>query len=823
MRPMATHEIHSNSSEEDASEKPTAPLSHSLPSHEVESSIILPNPSLPRGVSSDFYIDESMLYARQLSDFNTIDWRNAHDEIPPFEQALSHVSSSVPWYRQIIFSLKDTLGRIEGWILVALMSVLTAVTASYIEVAVEFMTDARLGFCSGIPFLNQRYCCGSTRAVDEITGTCIHKDILPYDGKTHFTRSNWMFWGDIYRFIPSESLYFFSNYATYTIIAALFAMLAALFVNTYSKRAAGSGIPEVKTVLGGFVMRKLLGGICLFTKCIGLCFAVASGLSLGKEGPFVHIACCWANIISRFSMHYSTNEAKKRELFSAAAASGVTVAFGAPLGGVLFSLEEVSTYFPAKTLWMSFFAAVTTAVCYKNLDPRATGRLSLFQLDTSSFVDSWHLFELIPFALLGIIGGILGAVFVHLNIRWISVRKTFGGIFARPVMEVMFVGCISAILCYPFPMLRILSSSLLRGLFSPCGPNQAANPFLMCASSSDSISQFSYYLTSSSIIINLCIAMSIKLILTVITFGTEVPAGLFIPSLAIGACYGRLMGLFMVELNESAQFLNCDRCIQPEVYALLGAASMLGGVTRMTISLVVIMFELTGGLTYIVPFMIVILISKWVGDALCEGGIYDCHILLKGYPYLHMGETDELTYRASAVMEKNLTVITRKGNTVASLLHLFRRYAYRGFPLVESTETNVLQGYIVVENLRHCLATALLKEHIHSNTMVSFDLPSCSKSPYRDETIISTLSRGIYTSDSEPSASSPFSYGTTRSSRTVESPVQIGTKKDLLITRDAMGNMMLNASAFVDAHPMQFISETPMLQIQNAFKQLGLR
>jgi len=106
-------------------------------------------------------------------------------------------------------------------------------------------------------------------------------------------------------------------------------------------------------------------------KTITLVLAVASGLSLGKEGPLVHVACCCGNIFSYLFPKYSKNEAKKREVrgrvlgvarvsacvwllmssevrlfscaqvLSAASAAGVSVAFGAPIGGVLFSLEEV--------------------------------------------------------------------------------------------------------------------------------------------------------------------------------------------------------------------------------------------------------------------------------------------------------------------------------------------------------------------------------------------------------------------------------------------------------------------------------------------------
>ena len=65
-----------------------------------------------------------------------------------------------------------------------------------------------------------------------------------------------------------------------------------------------------------------------------------------------------------------------------------------------------------------------------------------------------------------------------------------------------------------------------------------------------------------------------------------------------------------------------EPCVTPGLYAMIGAAAALGGVTRMTVSLVVIMFELTGGLSYIVPIMVAVLVSKWVGDAIIKDGMY---------------------------------------------------------------------------------------------------------------------------------------------------------------------------------------------------------
>jgi hypothetical protein len=84
----------------------------------------------------------------------------------------------------------------------------------------------------------------------------------------------------------------------------------------HSLQAAGSGIPEIKTILSGFVIHGYLGGRTLFTKAVGLSLSVASGLSLGKEGPMVHIASCVGNIVSRFFYKYETNEGIFREKVS---------------------------------------------------------------------------------------------------------------------------------------------------------------------------------------------------------------------------------------------------------------------------------------------------------------------------------------------------------------------------------------------------------------------------------------------------------------------------------------------------------------------------
>lgn len=228
------------------------------------------------------------------------------------------------------------------------------------------------------------------------------------------------------------------NFVVYCGFAVLCASISFYLCRTMGPYACSSGLPEVKTIMGGFVIHGFLGVWTGIIKTIGVVFAVGSGLCLEKESPMVHIACCVGNIIPRFFQKFARNEAKKREVLSAAAAAGyactssfedfyslcyvfrITVAFGSPIGGVLFSLEEVSSYFPTTTLWRSFFCSMIAAVTLQMMDPFRSGKLVLFE---ASYDRDWHIWELFCFILLGIFGGVFGHLVVYGNLKMAQLRR----------------------------------------------------------------------------------------------------------------------------------------------------------------------------------------------------------------------------------------------------------------------------------------------------------------------------------------------------------------------------------------------------------------
>jgi chloride channel 3/4/5 len=128
----------------------------------------------------------------------------------------------------------------------------------------------------------------------------------------------------------------------------------------------------------------------------------------------------------------------------------------------------------------------------------------------------------------------------------------------------------------------------------------------------------------------IAVALIVKAALTVVTFGIKVPAGIFIPTLGVGACAGRIVGLGIQYAHwrwpTASIFSSCrvgGPCVIPGLYAMVGAAAALSGVTRTTVSLAVIMFELTDTLTYAGPVMLAVLVAKTVADALEPKGIYE--------------------------------------------------------------------------------------------------------------------------------------------------------------------------------------------------------
>ncbi|GAA5879751.1 hypothetical protein JCM16303_004161 [Sporobolomyces ruberrimus] len=590
---------------------------------------------------------------------SSIDWTLEYSR----ERSRLAQMASLPGLRGVGVRIWD---QAKPWLVVVLIGIATGAIASCLDVLSSWLSDLRLGVCRDMWWMSRNLCCAGLDPGESCRA--------------------WKTWGEIVGDEQHVVARAMTQYSVYMILAVLFAVSSSVFVQVFAPNAFHTGIPEIKTLLGGFVMDDFLSPATLLIKSLGLPLAVASGLNLGKEGPLVHVACCVGDLIMRPFSALSGNGARQREILSAAAAAGVSVAFGAPLGGVLFSLEEISTFFPGSTMWQSFVCAITAAVTLQYIDPFNTGKLVLFQVTATQV---WRGFELIPWLFLGVVGGIWGAWFIRLNEEWERLRRA-SGLRNWPVSEVGVLALFTAIVSYLVVFMRIPSAELVNNLFSDCS---GVDPYGLCDPNS-----------STPTVVLLLVSAFTKTLLTAVTFGAALPAGIFLPSLTIGACVGRAVGIIVARVQkanpEAWLFANCPAdgaCISPPVYAVIGAASALGGVTRMTISLVVILYELTGAIDIVLQLMMAVMVAKFTADYFSKDGIYETWINLRNYPFLN----NKAEYRRDDVLVKHvmtkwneLTCLTDEGWTISHLEDLLDEQDYRGFPIIRSASDRVLLGYI---------------------------------------------------------------------------------------------------------------------------------
>ena len=478
----------------------------------------------------------------------------------------------------IRYRLAAAFDSCEGWIAAALIGVLTACVAFLVDIAVATVSDWKLGYCKENLLASRENCCTSRspfKTLGELGADC---------GEWHAWTSH--YWGT------------FGIYAGFALafglISSSVTMLTKKSLPTAAPRkggkqhdtkggeqdtvgksmymAAGSGIPEIKTILSGFVIPNFLDFKVLAIKAIGAVFAVSTGMCLGKEGPFVHISTCVAYLVGMLLPKYRENGRKMRELLSAGCSAGLSVAFGAPIGGVLFSYEEISTYFPRKVLWRAFLCSLCAAMVLKALNPTGTGKLVLFETNYGTSYKPQHY---LVFILLGIFGGLFGGVFCKANFFWSKSFRKYGIIKNNPVFEVFLVVLVTVLLQYPNPMTREPGDAIIKNLLVDCRTSKES--WVCRMEAKDHKSGYIGWLIYGVIV---------KLVLTTVTFGCKVPSGIIIPALDAGAFFGRLMGQWI-------------STISPGIFAMVGAAAFLAGVSRMTISLCVIMFEVADSLNVI--------------------------------------------------------------------------------------------------------------------------------------------------------------------------------------------------------------------------------
>jgi len=483
-----------------------------------------------------------------------------------------------------------------------------------------------------------------------------------------------------------------------------FVFLATMMVVYAEPVAAGSGIPQIKCYLNGVKIPHVVRIKTLITKVVGVVFSVAGGLAVGKEGPMIHTGAVIAAGVSQgrsttfnrdfhmFEMFRTDHE--KRDFVAGGAASGVAAAFGAPVGGVLFALEEGSSFWNQALTWRMFFASMVSSFTLNVLLSFYHGQGGNLGypglINFGQFTGSYQGYEIPLFMMLGVFGGLFGALFNAINHSLSIFRIRFVKSKPMRVIECLMVATMSS--CVAFSLIYFYNDCQPVGnynmtqtlqFFCPDGKFSAMGTLVFSTPEKSAKSLFHATDGLYHIVTLLCFFICYFFLATW-TYGLYVPSGLFVPVILCGAAMGRLFGELVYLAFPKGQWSG------PGTYALIGAASLLGGVMRMTISLCVILMEATGDITYGLPLMLCIIVAKWIGDFFNEG-IYDIHIKLAGVPFLDW-ETPQMTSHItmSQVM-KSPVVCFRTEERVGRIIDVLKNTAshYNGFPVVDNVpQTN---------------------------------------------------------------------------------------------------------------------------------------
>ncbi|XP_054420263.1 chloride channel protein 1 isoform X2 [Pteronotus mesoamericanus] len=515
-----------------------------------------------------------------------------------------------------------------------------------------------------------------------------------------------------YQMQPSLPLQYLV-WVTFPLILILF---SALFCHLISPQAVGSGIPEMKTILRGVILKEYLTIKAFVAKVVALTAGLGSGIPVGKEGPFVHIASICAAVLSKFMSVLSGVYEQPyyyTDMLTVGCAVGVGCCFGTPLGGVLFSIEVTSTYFAVHNYWRGFFAATFSAFVFRVLAVWNKDAVTITALFRTNFrMDfPFDLKELPAFAIIGICCGFLGAVFVYLHRQvMLGVRKHKALSQFLAKHRLLYPGIITfviASLTFPPGMGQFMAGELMpREAISTLFDN---NTWVKHIGDPESLGRSAVWIHPQvNVVIIILLFFIMKFWMSIVATTMPIPCGGFMPVFVLGAAFGRLVGEIMAMIfPDGILFDDIIYKILPGGYAVIGAAALTGAVSH-TVSTAVICFELTGQIAHILPMMVAVILANMVAQSL-QPSLYDSIIQVKKLPYLPdlgWNQLSKFTIFVEDIMVRDVKFVSASC-TYGELQTLLQTTTAKTLPLVDSKDSMILLGSVERSELQ-----ALLQRHL---------------------------------------------------------------------------------------------------------------
>lgn len=510
--------------------------------------------------------------------------------------------------------------------------------------------------------------------------------------------------------------------------------VATIAVVWFEPAAGGSGIPDVIAYLNGVMKPKVVNLRTFVGKTVSCVFAVAGGLPVGVEAPLIHLGAiagagvtqgrsrtlgCQTRLFQAFR-----NNKDRRDFITAGAACGVSAAFGAPIGGLLFVMEEVSSFWDHSASGQVFLASMISFSTIALINSMAENDHTIGRVTNSAAVlfevnvrIPLNLVAVFPSLFFGALCGVLAVIFTKCNliiIRWR--RRVIRPYWWRRLAEPLVIVSLFSFLMYVValmpgcqPTFAQVPENITTG-WQPWNTENVSTLVNLTCHERDTYSPLATLALSSGnkVIRHLFNRQTVSefpagdvflhfLFYTVFacwSSGTFVATGLVIPTMVMGASFGRLFGLFLVHAFSSSSaampnaYLVSESWMDPGMFALIGAGALLGGINRMAMSICVIMVELSGELHYLLPIMVAIVMSKATADWLCEP-LFHVMLHLDSVPYLPMHlpkEFEQLT--AADVMTPNVVTLRVREST-SSILHALRTSTHHAFPVLAGDEDTI--------------------------------------------------------------------------------------------------------------------------------------
>ncbi|OWZ06243.1 Chloride Channel (ClC) protein, partial [Phytophthora megakarya] len=453
------------------------------------------------------------------------------------------------------------------------------------------------------------------------------------------------------------------------------AMLATCCGHFISPASDGSGIPVMRALFAGVYQNPgdMLSFRTLVAKSLSTVIASGSGLSIGRAGPFTHLMAMIGYLMGKLALFRRVSFGQENYNFiRAAVACGTTANFGAPLGGLLFSIEVTAKYYQISCLWEGIICSSVCILVFNVIT--FLKRDVLFERTTFPGFDMDY--EIFAFVLLGVVTGIAAGIYCRLAVLLRSTQmKLFtklgltGPSLKRRTVHIVSICVGTAILTYPLGIMRLSDRSIVNEVFRD---QNLSFPQWKQISDYPQVTLFVYIV--------------LKFMTSLLPCGAPISMGVFGPLFTIGAAVGRLYGETLMKYWNPTQ--------SPATYAVVGASCFAASATQ-TVSTAVIFFELTSQLSHMVPVMTACTVSYFVCGAISPS-IYD---ILAGWAGLHSVCYDlnehVLSQKIAQDYMSPITVFFTKETTydeAIQALNIHKKEEY--FPVCDNPESQMLIGCI---------------------------------------------------------------------------------------------------------------------------------